>query len=72
MEHSKNPSSLEVSRVRSVRSMSSQPQGNEERALSQRRKSQEVLGKDVVVCYGAPLENVTFPSQSLLKGSPAW
>lgn len=55
-----------------MRNISSQPQGNEERALSQRQKSQEVLGKDVVVWYGAPLENVTFPSQSLLKGSPAW
>lgn len=54
-----------------MRSMSSQPPGSEERALSQRQKSQEVLGKDVVVWCGAPLENVTFPSLSLLKGSPA-
>ena len=69
-DHSKNPSSLEASRVRSVRSVNSQPQGSEESAKPE-TESQEVLGKDVVVWYGAPVENVTFPSLSLLKGSPA-
>lgn len=70
IECSKNPSSLKINRVRSASSMSSQPPVNEEE-LSQRQKSQEVLGRDCCCLYRSPLENVTIPSLRLLEFSPS-